>query len=145
MLREQSPAQTQPANPLEVLERAQGLLEEQRAELARWIADLQSVQASLGQEGAGDGQPLIAENEELREMEMEMSRERAELARERQRLERLRDEVKVDLERLQRDGGMRESLAPVQRLREEMHGKKQPAGKTPHPEEAGLNDRLRSL
>ena len=61
MLREQSPAHTQPANPLEVLERAQGLLEEQRAELARWIADLQSVQTSLGQEGSGDGQALIAE------------------------------------------------------------------------------------
>ena len=121
-------------------------------------ADVDSIEAELNEfrkQLEVDRQKLNAEiqqirtrNEELdeatREMEMEMSRERAELARERQRLERLRDEVKVDLERLQRDGGMRESLAPVQRLREEMHNKKQPGGKTSHPEEA-LNDRLRTF
>src|SRR5262245_16528945 len=207
------------ANPLVVLERAQALLEEQRAELARWIADLESVHGGLSGQGSGDGGALQAENEDLRrricllesalaepvsskeadelraqtelmqrlleekdavieelqtrqnevakevtpeidvdsfeaellrdrrqleadrqtldaeiqqlkvrneeldeatrEMEMGLSRERADLARERQRLERLRDEVKVDLEKLQRDGGMRESLAGVQRLREE--------------------------
>jgi chromosome segregation ATPase len=270
MLREHSLVEARPADPLQVLERAQALLEEQREELARWIADLQSVQHSLGENGNGDAQALVAENEELRarlrvleeeektasrapapsrapaaddkeledlraeielqrqlleqkdaviadlytkkneapdeaaapaalptavpvaaaprtpaepradidpdsieaelnefrqqlqidrqkldaeiqqiktrneeldeatrEMEMELSRERAELARERQRLERLRDDVKGDLERLQREGGVRDSLAPVQRLREEMgHKKPKP------PEQAALNDRV---
>src|SRR5882672_3695092 len=67
MLRETPSAENQPANPLQVLERAQGLLEEQRAELARWIADLQAVQHSLGHEGNGDAHALVAENEELRQ------------------------------------------------------------------------------
>jgi pSer/pThr/pTyr-binding forkhead associated (FHA) protein len=59
-------------------------------------------------------------DEATREMEMELSRERAELARERMRLDRLREEIKSEAERLQRDGGVRESLASFQRLREEM-------------------------
>ena len=88
-------------------------------------------------------------DEATREMEMEMSRERADLARERTRLERLRDEVKADLERMQRDGGVRESLAGVQR-RDELNSRRQPvpaAAKTPTktPTEGELNDRLRTF
>ena len=79
-------------------------------------------------------------DEATREMEMEMSRESAELARERTRLDRLRDEVRHELERVQRDGGVRQSLVPVQRLREEMTQRKQGNG---GGEE--LNDRLRSF
>ena len=61
-------------------------------------------------------------DEATREMELEMSRERAELARERQRLERLREEARLELERVQREAGVRDRLAPVQKLREEMTG-----------------------
>jgi chromosome segregation ATPase len=229
-------------NPLHILERAQDLLEEQRAELARWIADLESVHAGLSQPGDSDAGALQAENEDLRrrlsllesalaepapsketdelraqtellqrlleekdavieelhnkpndvqkeatpeidvdsfeaellrdrreleaerqnlnaeiqqlrvrneeldeatrEMEMELSRERAELARERQRLERLRDEVKVDLEKLQRDGGMRDSLAGVQRLRDEQ---RKPGTRLSSHDEPALNDRGRAF
>ncbi len=68
---------------------------------------------------------------------MEMSRERAELGRERIRMERMRDELKTDVEKMQREMSVRESLAPVQRLRDEMAHKK-PGGATP-------TERARSL
>jgi chromosome segregation ATPase len=74
-------------------------------------------------------------DEAIREMEMEMSKERAELARERMRLERVREEVKADMERMQRESSVRDSMGPVQRLREEIAGKN---GK-------GGNDRLRTI
>jgi nucleoprotein TPR len=80
-------------------------------------------------------------DEALREMEMEMSKERAELGRERTRLERVREEVKTDTERLQRELAVRESMAPVQKLREELAQKQAGAGKTDKP----LNDRLRNI
>ncbi|HYV36488.1 MAG TPA: FHA domain-containing protein [Gemmataceae bacterium] len=74
---------------------------------------------------------LRARNKELdeatREMELEMSRERAELARERQRVDRLRDDVRQEVERMQRDGGLRERLAPVNNLRDQINNRRQPA------------------
>jgi pSer/pThr/pTyr-binding forkhead associated (FHA) protein len=79
-------------------------------------------------------------DEAIREMEMEMSKERAELARERMRLERVREEVKSDAERLQRELAVRDSMAPVQKLRDELV-QKQPTGKNEKP----LNDRLRGM
>ena len=79
-------------------------------------------------------------DEAIREMEMEMSKERAELGRERIRLERVREEVKADAERLQRELAVRDSMAPVQKLRDEL-AQKQPAGKSDKP----LNDRLRTM
>ena len=88
------------------------------AELNHFRQQLEADRQKLDEEM----QQIRLRNQELdeatREMEMEFSRERAELARERTRLERLREEVRVDTERLQRDNGVRESLASVQRLRE---------------------------
>jgi uncharacterized protein (DUF3084 family) len=72
----------------------------------------------------------------IREMEMEMSRERAELARERMRLERVREEIKGDTERLQRELAVRDSMAPVQKLRDELTGKQS---------EKPVNDRSRGI
>ena len=67
---------------------------------------------------------LRVRNQELdeatREMEMEMSRERAEMARERIRLDRLREELKADMEKMQREHDVRGSLASVHKLREEI-------------------------
>jgi pSer/pThr/pTyr-binding forkhead associated (FHA) protein len=81
-------------------------------------------------------------DEAIREMEMEMSKERAELARERMRLERVREEVKNDMERLQRELAVRDSMAPVQKLRDEITQKKAAAnGKADKP----VNDRLRTI
>lgn len=79
-------------------------------------------------------------DETIRDMEMELSKERAELARERMRLDRVREEVKADMERLQREQNVRDSLAPVQKLREEITGKPA-AAKNDKP----LNDRLRGI
>jgi hypothetical protein len=80
-------------------------------------------------------------DEAFREMEMEMSKERAELARERMRLERVREEVKADTERLQRELAVRDSMAPVQKLRDELAQKQAPGGKAEKP----INDRLRGM
>jgi pSer/pThr/pTyr-binding forkhead associated (FHA) protein len=80
-------------------------------------------------------------DEAIREMEMEMSKERAELARERMRLERVREEVKADTERLQRELAVRDSMAPVQKLRDELAQKQATGGKAEKP----LNDRLRGM
>lgn len=96
------------------------------AELVEFRRQLETDRAKLNQEI----EQLQARNKELnqatREMELEMSRERAELARERQRLERLREEMQLELERGQRvDQGMRDRLAPVQRLRDEINVKQQ--------------------
>jgi DNA repair exonuclease SbcCD ATPase subunit len=102
------------------------------AEAPREAVDLESFEAELNryrQQLESDRQKVNAElqhlrtrNEELdeatREMEMEFSRERAELARERTKLERLREEVRAELERMQRDVPMRESMMSVHRLRE---------------------------
>jgi chromosome segregation ATPase len=86
-------------------------------------------------------------DEATREMELGMSRERAELARERQKLERLRDEVRAELERFQRDAGVRERLAPVQNLREELNNRRQsPQDETPRlGKEDPVQARLRQL
>jgi pSer/pThr/pTyr-binding forkhead associated (FHA) protein len=82
-------------------------------------------------------------DEATRELELEMSRERAELGRERQRLERLREDVRLEMERAQRESGVRERLAPVQSLREEITGKRQSVNdQTPKP---GKEDRTRGL
>jgi DNA repair exonuclease SbcCD ATPase subunit len=94
------------------------------AELMEFRRQLESDREKLKKEI----EELRARNQELdqatREMELEMSRERADLARERQRLERSREEMRLELERAQRsDGGMRDRLAPVQRLREEINVK----------------------
>jgi chromosome segregation ATPase len=92
-----------------------------------------------------------ARNKELdeatREMELEMSRERAELARERQRLERLREDVRQELDRIQRDGGLRDRLVPVQSLRDEINHRRNPsADQTPKPTgEDVMQARIRAL
>ncbi len=78
-------------------------------------------------------------DEAVREMEMELSKERAELARERIRLERVREEVKGDMERLQREAAMRDSMASVQKLRDEL---KHPNGNGASKD---VNDRLRGM
>ena len=49
-----------------------------------------------------------------------MSRERAQVARERAQLDRMRDEFRQEVERLQRNAGMQESLASVRKLKSEM-------------------------
>lgn len=117
------------------------------SELERYEAELNQERQELEQERAKFTQELEqlrVRNQELdeatREMEMEMSRERAELARERIRMERMREELRVDMEKLQREMSVRESLAPVQRLREEL-SQKRPGTKTADP----AADRLRQL
>jgi chromosome segregation ATPase len=115
-------------------------LESYEAELNQDRQQLENDRAKLMKEL----EHLRMRNEELdeatREMEMELSRERAELGRERIRMERMREELKQDTEKLQREISVRESLASVHRLREEMTQKKPGAGKADP-----AADRLRQL
>ena len=97
-----------------------GDLESYEAELIRDRQQLEADRTALNKEIETLRSRTTELDEATREMEMEMSRERAEMARERMRLDRLRDEIKSEMERLQRDGGVRESLASFQRLREEV-------------------------
>jgi chromosome segregation ATPase len=103
-------------------------------QLSEYRRQLEGDRQKLGREI----EQVRMRNQELeeatREMELEMSRERAELARERQRLERLREDVRLEMERLQREAGMRDRLAPVQNLREEITGKRHSVhDQTPKP------------
>jgi chromosome segregation ATPase len=117
------------------------------AELNKFRRQLEADRKKLNHEL----EQMRVRNEELdqatREMELEMSRDRADLARERQRLERLREDVRLELERVQRDGGMRDRLAPVQNLRDEINGRRNSTSdQTPKPsKEDALQGRLRSL
>lgn len=117
--------------------KTEGDLETYEAELNEFRRQLESDRNKLNAEV----ELLRERNKELdeavREMEMEMSKERADLARERMRLERVREEIKTDMEKLQREASVRDSLAPVQKLRDEMSGK---SGKG----EKSVTDRLRA-
>ena len=120
-------------------------------ELNRFRQQLEKDRAKLSEES----ESIRVRNEEMdetiREMEMQMSRERAEMARERQRLDRMREEIKLEMERMQRDTGVRESLASVQKLREELNGNRppsiaaRPGTQPPTPPARNLNDRLSNL
>jgi hypothetical protein len=79
--------------------------------------------------------------------EVEIARERASLSRERAQLERLRIDVRVDMERLQRECGTREALMGVQKLAEEMSERRAPREPTPRREDPskGVGGLLRSL
>jgi pSer/pThr/pTyr-binding forkhead associated (FHA) protein len=57
-----------------------------------------------------------------REAELQMSRERAQIARERAELTRLRDEIRMNRERTSREGGLRDRLANIHRLKQELAG-----------------------
>ncbi len=55
-------------------------------------------------------------------------------------MERMRDELKTDMEKVQREMSVRESLAPVNRLRDELNQKKNGGAKA-----ADAADRVRQL
>lgn len=122
-------------------EKNEGDLERYEAELNQFRRQLEGDRNKLNKELEMLRERNRELDEAVREMEMEMSRERAELARERTRLDRVREEIKTDMERLQREAAVRDSMAPVQKLRDEINGK-QPAGAKG---EKLLNDRLRSI
>lgn len=83
-------------------------LERDRQELNEQIYQLQTRQAEI--EAAA------------REVEMQMSRERAVLARERAELTRMREEIRISRERKTREGGVRERLAQLRSLKNEIVG-----------------------
>jgi hypothetical protein len=81
-------------------------LEADRRELNEQLCQLQSRQAEM--------------EATARDSEMQMSRERAVIARERAELTRLRDEIRLVQDRSAREGGVRERLANLQRLKQQL-------------------------
>lgn len=81
-------------------------LENDRQELNEQICQLQVRQAEM--EAAA------------REAELQMSRERAVIARERAELTRLRDEIRIAKDRTAREGNVRDRLANIHRLKQEL-------------------------
>jgi hypothetical protein len=63
---------------------------------------------------------------QVREMEIQMSRERADLARQRNELQRFHNELKQQLEIASRDAALRERLAPLYRLQEDLQRRRPP-------------------
>ncbi len=90
------------------------------AELTDFRRQLEADRQGLNKEL----EQLRSRNAELhdaaRDAELQLSRERAQLARERVELDRMREEIRQQLECTQRDAGVRERLAAVERLKEEM-------------------------
>jgi len=60
-----------------------------------------------------------------REMELQMARERALFAHERVEMNRLREEIRVERERREREGGARDRVAAVSKLKDELTGRRQ--------------------
>lgn len=81
-------------------------LEADRRELNEQLCQLQARQAEM--------------ETTARDSEMQMSRERAVIARERAELTRLRDEIRLAKDRSVREGGVRDRLANLHRLKEQL-------------------------
>jgi pSer/pThr/pTyr-binding forkhead associated (FHA) protein len=133
------------ATEMELAPRQENDLESYETELNEFRRQLEVDRSKMVKEI----EQLRLRNEDLdearREMEMELSRERAELSRERIRLDRMRDEVKADMDRMQRELSVRDSMAQVQKLRDEINQKKQPPGAVTGQLDKKLSERLRNI
>jgi chromosome segregation ATPase len=97
------------------------------AELTEYRREIEADRQRLNEEI----QQLRARNAELdeaaREAELQLSKERAQLARERVQLDRMREEIRQELERAEREAGVRERLVAVDRLKDEMAERNRPS------------------
>jgi hypothetical protein len=109
-------------------------IEDYEAELNEFRRQLEADRHALD----GEREQLAVRSAELqdtlRQSELDLSRERAQMARERAQLDRLRVEIRAEIDRAQRDAGVREKLAPVRRLQDEMTERHRlPDSHTPPP------------
>jgi pSer/pThr/pTyr-binding forkhead associated (FHA) protein len=95
------------------------------AELHRYRLELEQDRKALNDQLAQLHERQAEMEVAARETELQMSRERAIFAHERVEMNRLREEIRMERERQQRDGGARDRLAPVSKLKEELTGKRQ--------------------
>jgi DNA repair exonuclease SbcCD ATPase subunit len=106
-------------------------LEDFEAELNEFRRHLEADRQALDDEREQLAARNVELQETLRQSELDLSRERAQLARERAQLDRLRVEIRQEIDRAQRDAGVREKLAPVRRLQDEMTEKHRLPESTP--------------
>jgi pSer/pThr/pTyr-binding forkhead associated (FHA) protein len=95
------------------------------AELHRFRLELEQDRQVLNEQIAQLQQRQQEMEDAAREAELELSKERANFAHERFEMNRLREEIRMERERQQREGGARDRLAPVSKLKDELAGKRQ--------------------
>jgi hypothetical protein len=96
------------------------------AELAQFRQELERDRELLNEQ-ISELQIRFSELEQTsREAELQMSQERAQIARERTELTRLQEEIRHEQRRRDRKSGVRDRLAPLDRLKEELAEKRQP-------------------
>jgi pSer/pThr/pTyr-binding forkhead associated (FHA) protein len=95
------------------------------AELHRFRLELEQDRQVLNEQIAQLQQRQEEVEEAAREAELQLSKERAIFANERAEMNRLREEIRQERERQQREGGARDRLGTVSKLKEELTGKRQ--------------------
>ena len=95
------------------------------AELHRFRLELEEDRRVLNEQIAQLQQRQEEMEEAARETELQLSKERAIFANERAEMNRLREEIRQERERQQREGGARDRLGSVSKLKEELTGKRQ--------------------
>src|SRR5205807_6330261 len=159
----------------EMVANAKEVLSQERLQISRLTAGLQEAgrkrQARPSLESGDvneirrgldlDRQALDQQREELkrsqfeieemaRQTVLELSNDRAQIARDHTELLRLREEIRQQLERGERNSGVEERLAAVQRLQQELAARHRPADPStptprPTPRGNGSGARLRKL
>jgi hypothetical protein len=86
--------------------------------------DLEALRQQLERQRQQLEEDEAALEQQMKQMEVTMSRERVELARQRSELQRLHNDFKHELEMAARDEKLRERLAPLQRLQQQVMSSK---------------------
>src|SRR5205823_1921520 len=108
-----------------------------KAEITQIRLQLEGARKSFDEEV---GQFQVQRNEieeKARQAELELSRERAQLARDKAQIERHREELRQDAERAQREACIRERLAGVQKLKDELVDRKPGGNAAEHARREG--------
>jgi chromosome segregation ATPase len=95
------------------------------ADLHRYRLELEQGRKELNDEIAQLRERQGEMEDAAREMELQMARERALFAHERVEMNRLREEIRVERERREREGGARDRVAAVSKLKDELTGRRQ--------------------
>lgn len=82
-------------------------------ELERERAQLQQERRKLEEEKRQLREDTEVMNQEMRQMEVQMAKERADLARQRSEMGRISEEIKHELDRIERDRGLTDRLAQL--------------------------------
>lgn len=97
------------------------------------IKDVLAVKAELDEQRRQLEEDEASLMQQMRQMEMAMSKDRAELARQRNDVQRLQAELNREIENASRDPALRDRLVALQKLQNEISGRRQ-TSPTPPPQ-----------